>query len=997
MRSPSVWFGFLSLLALPLFGGCGGRQIDEEAWVGHEVPPPPPPPPTALPIALRINEVVSDNEGVYVDEYGQTDDYIEVYNASDEPIELGDVWFIDASGRFQLPEGLLAPGEVRLLWADAEPEQGANHLPPKIAREGERLRLELADGTIWDSVSVPSLAEHHAYARFPDGVGRFVDCGWASPARANGPGCEPAAPPGLPEVIEFAPFTWPEPWPATPSPVELTELALRPADFVEVRNTTDAAVDLTGLALRIAPSAVGFPWPTSSEGAVIAWPATTLAPGARLVVPISAPDLGTIPDDPRFEGVVTVWDTAADAVVDRVDFDQWPGSAVLARDGSPAAFFRYCAEATPGDPNDRCTEITDREVSDHLRALRTMGDFEALAAARARTGISGVEFIVDMNAGDRTTLLDSADWDLHYLFISEVIDREPHADRCTSEGYRAFHQGWVAFSWEQYYRVEGRRYLLGNLVHHAGPDLHTVEFAVGDEITPELMERAFYAVLQAVPDPTEWAIRPQDLRQVEVAQALEGEVPLVDPNAPYRDVTFQPLTPAVAYGTLRFVPADAITGSSIGPHDILITERVPNDLPFIAGLVTEAIQTPLSHVNILSRARGTPNMYLRDARRDPRIEPLIGDLVRIEVRAADFSLRVASAEEAVAFWEEREGAIAPQYPRLDTSRRGPQPLADHDFGSLPAVGGKAAQLAELLRVPVCARTALPDQPFALPVVHSLEHFTASGAEAQLAELRADPAFVADTAIRDAGLATVRELIRDHPVDPQVLEAVLAEIARTFPDRRLRFRSSSNTEDLASFSGAGLYDSVPWEPLEGRGGVEEALRTVWASLWNTRAYDEREAYRVDQSSVAMAILVHPAYHHEAANGVVVSRDILDPMRGDRYYVNAQIGEALVTNPAPGVLSDQLAISPGNPARQTFRSESSLPGNHPVLSLAELDQLTCSMYFVHQHFRDLLDPEHANGWFAMDVEFKLMGPERTLAFKQARPYSLGVAAPEGWCDL
>lgn len=974
--------------ALAALAGCGGR-----AGLAELEPPSAP----GLPLALRINEVVSDNEGVYVDELGQTDDYLELYNASARPIELGEVRLDDGRRSIALPAGVLEPGAVALFWADGAPEQGPRHLPLKLAKEGERLQLTLADGTLWDTVAVPTLAEHHAFARFPDGTGAFVDCGWASPARENGPGCEPEEPAELPELVEFADHAWPEPWPATPTPLALSELALRPAGFVEIVSTVGAAVDLAGYELRLAPSAVGQPWPLPADGTALAWPAATLAPGERLVVPVTTDNLGPIVADPRFEGVVTLWDTATGTPVDRVDFDQWPEGAALARDDSPAAFFRFCAAATPGAGGDDCDELPGREVSDHLRALRTPGDFEALAAARARTGIAGVEFIVDMDAGDRVTLLDSADWDLHYLFVSEVIDGEPHVDRCTPEGYRAFHQGWYAFSVEQYFRVEGRRYLLGNLVHHAGPDLHTVEFAVGDEITSALMERAFYAVLRAVPEPTRWAIRPQDTTQVERALEIEGRVPLVDPNAPYRDVTFRPLTPAVAYGTLRFVRAAAMGDAALGPHDILVTDQVPNDLPFVAGLVTEAIQTPLSHVNILSHARGTPNMFLRDARDDPAVAPLLDRLVRLEVRAADFSLGEASAEEAVAFWEEREAGREPLTPRLDTTLRGPQDLAAHDLASLPALGGKAAQIAELGRVSVCGDTALPDRPVGVPLVHSTEHLGASGAEAILAERRADPDFVADPAARAAGLAEVRAAILAHPVDAALLDTLVATIEGTWPRQRLRFRSSSNTEDLAEFTGAGLYDSLAWEPEDGRSGVEDALRTVWASLWNARAYDEREAYRVEQTAVAMGVLIHPAYHHEAANGVIVSRDVLDPMRGDRYYVNAQIGEALVTNPAPGVTSDELVVTAGDPTRVTWRAESSLPGDHPVLAPSELSELVCSMRAVHDHFRARLDPDGEQGYFAMDVEFKLMGAERRLVFKQARPYSFGGTAPAGFCDL
>jgi hypothetical protein len=46
---------------------------------------------------------------------------------------------------------------------------------------------------------------------------------------------------------------------------------------------------------------------------------------------------------------------------------------------------------------------------------------------------------------------------------------------------------------------------------------------------------------------------------------------------------------------------------------------------------------------------------------------------------------------------------------------------------------------------------------------------------------------------------------------------------------------------------------------------------------------------------------------------------------------------------------------------------------------------------------LDPLQSNPWFAVDIEFKLMGAERALVIKQARPYSFGREAPLGWCDF
>src|SRR5690606_12304158 len=120
------------------------------------------------------------------------------------------------------------------------------------------------------------------------------------------------------------------------------------------------------------------------------------------------------------------------------------------------------------------------------------------------------------------------------------------------------------------------------------------------------------------------------------------------------------------------------------------------------------------------------------------------------------------------------------------------------------------------------------------------------------------------------------------------------IGERWGNDRTRLRSSSNTEDLPNFTGAGLYTSVAVH-LDEPGEIEAGIREVWASLWNSRAYDERRFAGIDPTNIAMAVLVHPAYRSEEANGVAVTRNVLDLSRGDVYYFNVQVGEAAVTNP------------------------------------------------------------------------------------------------------
>jgi hypothetical protein len=148
---------------------------------------------------------------------------------------------------------------------------------------------------------------------------------------------------------------------------------------------------------------------------------------------------------------------------------------------------------------------------------------------------------------------------------------------------------------------------------------------------------------------------------------------------------------------------------------------------------------------------------------------------------------------------------------------------------------------------------------------------------------------------------------------------------------------------------------------------------------------------------MGVLVQEAFPSEKANGVAISRDILEPVWKDLFYINAQVGEALVTNPAPGVNSDEFTYSLDRSPSIVMHSRSSLTDGSSVLAEDESRLLACNLSRIHDHFRALIDPEQKNPWFAMDIEFKFIGNQRQLVIKQARPYSFGNEAPVGWCDL
>jgi hypothetical protein len=951
--------------------------------------------------ALVIDELMTDNDAAWVDEAGETEDFIELANVSQRPLALQSFALRD-SGKGEaarLPAYQLRPGERIVLFADGEPEQGPRHLPFKLSAQGEGLQLLDAQRRVVDDVEIPALDVNVAYARLPSGHGHFTQCRYATPERDNGEECGPPEPLELPEDTSWKPYAWPAHPFAPRGPLVLSELALLPARFIEVLNAGDGAIDLADFQVRLAPMAPARPWPTADEGTLVAWPdgARRLEPGERALLELDDAATAEIAGG-AFEGVATIYDADGE-VSDRVDFMRWPSGSALARSPDADGPLRFCQKTTPGEANDGCDPLPARDVGDRVRHLYTPGDFAALAAGDSQLGVSSVKFVVDLQAPDSVHLLGTRAWALHYTFIRERIDGDPPLDRCDPAQSALFNAGWYAFSREQYDVAEGRRYLLGTLDVHAGSGLRTLDFTFGDQVIGPQMKHAFEVVIPHLDaeDPAAWSLRPVEPRQVVELRRVDGEVPIVAQNAPFRGLRYQPLTTGVAYGTLVFLRADELEHAALGPDTIVVTDGVPNDIPFVAGLITEAFQTPLAHVNVLSQNRGTPNMALRGARDDERIAPFLDELVRLEVTASGFSVDEASAEDADTFWKSREPSGPRIAPRRDLSVRGVVDLAARGLGDLPAIGAKAAQLAELghvdSQVAGCAGALpIPLRAFAIPIAHYAEHFEKSGAQALLRDAMDDAEFRADPEVRERGLARVRDAITSAPVDAKLLDAVKAAIAERFGDGHVRFRSSSNTEDLPGFNGAGLYESLNGELDDDDNTVEDAIRGVWASLWNTRAYDEREFGHIDQEQVGMGVLVHAAFVGERANVIAISRDVLDPTRSDIHYVNAQIGEASVALPAPGVATEQLAhhkaVFSGMPENE-YQSKSSLTHGADVLTADDVRAVSCRLQAIHDHFSALIDPHHEDRWFAMDVEMKVVGDDRQVVVKQARPYSFARA--------
>lgn len=526
----------------------------------------------------------------------------------------------------------------------------------------------------------------------------------------------------------------------------------------------------------------------------------------------------------------------------------------------------------------------------------------------------------------------------------------------------------------------------GFLVHSPSLNLYYFFRSSRTPFSRSSAERAYTMLAAAMPfveDELALFVSNSQLKSRSLESLRESRVELVFENDVYGNTSFAALHQGVGFGVLRTLDADDLPH----PRDVVVYETLPNSLSRVAGIISTVPQTPLSHVNLRAVQDGIPNAFLRDALENPDVSGLLGSYVRYEVTDLRWDLRAATQQEA----EEHLASLRPsevQALSRDLSVTEILPLSEVGFTDWDAFGVKAANVAVLGRLGFPAGTV--PEGFAIPFYFYDEFMKHNGLDDEVERMLAAPGFRTDLQVQRDLLKDLRDKIEDGESPQWMIEALQAMHA-TYPEgQSLRYRSSTNNEDLPGFSGAGLYDSNTQNPDETEEeGIDKSLKGVYASLWNFRAFVERDFYRIDHSRTAMGVLVHPNYRDELVNGVAVS---FDPAYGREgaYYVNSQVGEDLVTNPEALSTPEELLLGPGSDYTVVTTSSLVDPGEL-LMSDDHVGQLQRHLRVIHDEFANLYQPE-AGESFAMEIEFKVTS-DRTLAIKQARPwvFAADLASP------
>ncbi|MBI2800126.1 MAG: phosphoenolpyruvate synthase [Gammaproteobacteria bacterium] len=462
------------------------------------------------------------------------------------------------------------------------------------------------------------------------------------------------------------------------------------------------------------------------------------------------------------------------------------------------------------------------------------------------------------------------------------------------------------------------------------------------------------------------------------------------------------LNPGLARGHLHVVTQSM--PETVEREGIYVLAETIAELPPIAGIITAGEGNPLSHVQLLARNLGIPNVVIDEGLLDT-LKRHDGNEVVLAVSPAG-SVRLADMNDEFAnIFASDISNVAQTVIKVDLAKlaldvRRFIPLTElraTDSGRV--VGPKAAKLGELkahfpdavangLAIPFGMFRALLEQPMPdtdTTVFTWMQH--------EYARLAALPA--AD-ATRRTGTEAFRARLHNWitHADPGAAfrEALSAKMREMFgPDGSFGVfvRSDTNVEDLAGFTGAGLNLTLP--NVVGFDNIFKAIAEVWASPFSARSFAWRQSLMDSPEHVYPAVLLLQSVDNDKS-GVLVTHDIdtgsadwlsVALNEGVGGAVDGQSAESLRLNVNTGAI--RLLAQATAPVRRQIANRGGISklaasGNDTLLQPAEAEQLVTLARELPTKFPPVLD---ASGRPApADIEFGFLKGQ--LRLFQIRPF-------------
>ena len=534
-----------------------------------------------------------------------------------------------------------------------------------------------------------------------------------------------------------------------------------------------------------------------------------------------------------------------------------------------------------------------------------------------------------------------------YSFVKVVVDREQREIHFLNDARHSFHAIYIGEEIlgvpeervraeiddynERFYHAPDRRFLLGILALHMRREkkilsLETVEV----DTMPAALIREFHAFVTEYVDPAlPLLFKPANQLQERLVREIPAtELPRVFAHELFSSAPFVALNPGTTTGRLRAFRTDAeyrAAAAGLAWSDIIVMDRVPDDIPRLSGIVNARHTTPLSHTNVLATGWQIPNAVQLGALAEIDRRGLDGKWVEYTVDAQSLTLREVDepAEAAPPAWyaqrvtlEEPESDHSPiaNLARLRAADRYRYGTKAANLGELHHVLAHGSQrllgfyqvprpprenllphLAQLLDVPSgasvadlteAARRLLDERvrvPRGIALPFSLQRrFLESSPRIQQAIGKLKMALELDAREIEPLCVELQSLIRSARMPGAMAgEIDSALVSQLSGVRAFVVRSSSNAEDLAGFSAAGIYESINHVTTAER--IFASVKEVWASLVSVRSVRLRHQAGISLDECYMGVVIQEQVAADFG-GVLVTTNPMNRADFRTVYVN-----------------------------------------------------------------------------------------------------------------
>ena len=592
-----------------------------------------------------------------------------------------------------------------------------------------------------------------------------------------------------------------------------------------------------------------------------------------------------------------------------------------------------------------------------LNQIKSQEDFDSVARTYHQGtpyALPHAMFIIDRRAKNKIYYANSQKYRFHKDFLL--------ANYLVARGEDVY---------EPIYIRQDRRFIVGTVAWQKTVEKFTFELYEGDLASAELIKLAYDTINKTFFDKV--AFKPNSSRQDDATEKLG--INRISADDIQKNQEYLALNTGEAVGRIHII--DKLDDTvEIGDNEILVLKELPASLPQVRGIIVAKSSTPLSHVNILAKGWGIPNVYIKDA--DKLLKEYDTRWVRLTATLTDRTIVPASLDDLKN--NPSPGAsVAPS--NLNIKKLAS--LREMRKKDSIIYGSKSANQGEMINAKI--PNIIVPAGFTVSFYWYDKFMKDNGFDTTVENYLDDNDFVHNPRVRRKKLEEFRAQIQNGKFDAALKAEIVKKWKTELGGQSVFVRSSSNAEDLPNFSGAGLYDSEKNVKTEKK--LIEAVKKVWASLWNSDAYEARVRNYVDQHTVYMAALIQVGVNMDSG-GVMFTKDPFDADNKNAVYISAVWGhnDPITANK---FVPEQVLFNPRSNAIQvlTLSQQENILKFGANGDLVETNETVKRRVLNDKNVRELVKTSSAikrvfGGKKEQDIEWGIMNGK--IYIVQARPY-------------